>query len=580
MAYKKIDEASITSVANAIRAKGGTSAALEFPDGFVTAIGNIKEGADLPILVNPGTADDVLLNKEVLNQGGELMTGTIPTKSESSVIVSENIVTIPSGYYKEIVKKSVSAADQATPEISVDTTGKITATAKQSAGYVASGTKTATKQLTSKGAATIVPGTSAQTIPANTYLTGAQTINGDANLKGSNIKDGVTIFGVEGTLVEGITPTGTKSITANGTYDIKEYASANVALPTTTQATPSISVDSSGLITANSTQSAGVVSAGTKSSTKQLTTQAAKTITPSTSTQTAVASGVYTTGAVSVEGDSNLIASNIRSGKSIFGVSGTLQEGITPSGSKTITDNGTYDVASYASANVQLPKQSIVSPSSSIDKTTGNVSLNVTVPKGYNSEEYDGVSYLQLDTQAAQTITPGRADKVISSGVFLTGDQTITGSTNLVSGNIKSGINIFGVDGSLVELPSMISKFSCGSFSPSSDYAVSQSITHNLGSYPDIIFVWATDYETNKSAIKSLIFWNVPTSYNGDVYTNPHTIYSSGYYNGSGASTVTTGVGTSSENTNVNTASVAAGTTSSAPKFGNGMTYRWIALCL
>ena len=57
------------------------------------------------------------------------------------------------------------------------------------------------------------------------------------------------------------------------------------------QATPEISVSSSGLITAT---------AGDKSATKQLTTQSAKTITPSTSSQTAIVSGRYTTGAVTV----------------------------------------------------------------------------------------------------------------------------------------------------------------------------------------------------------------------------------------------------------------------------------------
>ena len=83
-------------------------------------------------------------------------------------------------------------------------------------------------------------------------------------------------------------------------YDALSSVTVN-AMPTAEQATPSVSVSSSGLITASATQTAGYVSAGTKSGTKQLTTQGAKTITPSKSAQTAVASGVYTTGAVTVD---------------------------------------------------------------------------------------------------------------------------------------------------------------------------------------------------------------------------------------------------------------------------------------
>lgn len=51
--------------------------------------------------------------------------------------------------------------------------------------------------------------------------------------------------------------------------------------------------------------------------------QAAKTVTPSASEQVAVNSGLYTTGAVKVAGDSDLVAGNIKSGVAIFGVKGT-----------------------------------------------------------------------------------------------------------------------------------------------------------------------------------------------------------------------------------------------------------------
>ena len=98
-------------------------------------------------------------------------------------------------------------------------------------------------------------------------------------------------------------------------------------LPEVIQATPTISVSSGGLITASATQSGGIVAAGSKSATQQLPTQAAKTVTPGTTAQTAVASGRYTTGDVVVAGDVNLVPENIAEGVSIFGVDGTHSGG-------------------------------------------------------------------------------------------------------------------------------------------------------------------------------------------------------------------------------------------------------------
>ncbi len=65
--------------------------------------------------------------------------------------------------------------------------------------YGAGGTKY-TGSMSEKSAATYTPGTSDQTIAANQYLVGAQTIKGDANLLASNILKNVSIFGVTGSL--------------------------------------------------------------------------------------------------------------------------------------------------------------------------------------------------------------------------------------------------------------------------------------------------------------------------------------------------------------------------------------------
>lgn len=60
-----------------------------------------------------------------------------------------------------------------------------------------------TGTIPSKSAATFTPSTSDQIITVGQYLSGDQTIKGDENLKAENIKKGVSIFDVAGSMEEG-----------------------------------------------------------------------------------------------------------------------------------------------------------------------------------------------------------------------------------------------------------------------------------------------------------------------------------------------------------------------------------------
>lgn len=187
------------AIAAAIRGKTGGTAPI-VADDFPEAISGITTGVELPALSNPAGAAQILSGYEAIDGTGAKMTGTIASKTASNVTVSGRTVTIPAGYYPSQVSKSIATATQATPSISVSSTGLITASATQSAGYVTSGTKSATKQLTTQAAQTITPGTTDKTIASGRYLTGTQTIKGDANLVAENIKSGVSIFGVAGSV--------------------------------------------------------------------------------------------------------------------------------------------------------------------------------------------------------------------------------------------------------------------------------------------------------------------------------------------------------------------------------------------
>lgn len=168
------------------------------------------------------TAAKMLSGATAHDKSGAVVTGSIATKTSSNLTASGATVTVPAGYYASQATKSVATGSAKTPattvtknpSISVNSSGLITAsvsgtqsvTPTVSAGYVSSGTAgtitvsgSATKQLTVQAAQTITPGTSNKTIASGRYLTGTQTIKGDANLVASNIKSGVSIFGVTGT---------------------------------------------------------------------------------------------------------------------------------------------------------------------------------------------------------------------------------------------------------------------------------------------------------------------------------------------------------------------------------------------
>ena len=75
-----------------------------------------------------------------------------------------------------------------------------------------------TGTIPSKGATTYTPGTTNQTIASGQYLSGTQTIAGDADLKAENIKSGVNLFGVNGTFTSDATATAADVLTGKTAY--------------------------------------------------------------------------------------------------------------------------------------------------------------------------------------------------------------------------------------------------------------------------------------------------------------------------------------------------------------------------
>lgn len=196
--------------------------------------------------------------------------------------------------------------------------------------------------VTKKSAATYTPGTSDQSIASGQYLNGTQTIKGDSNLTAANIKSGVKIFNVTGSYAGsssgGNTPNlQTKTVTPS---------------ESTQTVSPDSGYDGLSKVTVNAISSTYIGSDVTKKS--------AATYIPKTTNQS-IASGQYLSGTQTIKGDANLVAGNIKSGVSIFGVTGTYAGGGSSGGS------GNNNVEAYAITDTN--------PSVSFRRTDGAIKI-------------------------------------------------------------------------------------------------------------------------------------------------------------------------------------------------------------
>jgi hypothetical protein len=124
-------------------------------------------------------ASDLLSGKTASTDAGDI-TGTMVNNGAVTITPSASSQSIPAGYHN---------GSGTVPAVTVPAANVLT-------GTTIAGTA---GTMPNNGAVTITPGTTNQTIAAG-YHNGSGVVNGDADLIASNIKSGVNIFGVVGTV--------------------------------------------------------------------------------------------------------------------------------------------------------------------------------------------------------------------------------------------------------------------------------------------------------------------------------------------------------------------------------------------
>lgn len=141
--------------------------------------------------------------------------------------------------------------------------------------------------------------------------------------------------------------------------------------------------------------------------------------------------------AVTAAIDQNIVAGNIRSGVTILGVQGTVQEGITPTGNINITNTNSTNVTNYATAQVV-----------DANLIAGNIKNGVSIlgVSGSYNPQPNLQSKSATPTTSAQTIQPDNGYDGLSSVSIAAVTAAI--DANIQAENILDGVTILGVTGS------------------------------------------------------------------------------------------------------------------------------------